>query len=168
EGAPRRMNILHVIPGLTLERGGPTVVVQALTRCLAAAGHRVTVLSTDQGPRRGERPAELAPGVERERLAVRGPDRFAYAPGFRAAVRRRLRDADVVHVHSIFTYPVHAALREAAAAGVPAVLKPCGVLHPYSLRRSRWVKRGYLTLWGGLVRRACAAWHYTSEQEAVA
>jgi glycosyltransferase involved in cell wall biosynthesis len=160
------MRIVHVIPGLTYERGGPTATVQALARCQAAAGHAVVVLTTDQGARHGERFAELAPGVEVERLAVRGPDRLAYAPGFAAAVRRRMRGADVVHAHSLFTYPIHVTLREAATVGMPLVLKPCGLLHPYSLRRSRWIKRVYLSVWGKRVQRACSRWHYTSEQEA--
>jgi glycosyltransferase involved in cell wall biosynthesis len=160
------MRVLHVIPGLTRERGGPTVVLQALTRHQAGAGHAVTVLTTDQGARTGETPVELDGAVEVERLAVVGPNRLAYAPGFAAAMRRRLRETDVVHVHSIFTQPVHAALTEAAAVGVPVILRPCGLLHPYSLRRSRWLKRTYLTVWGNRVRRACTAWHYTSENEA--
>jgi glycosyltransferase involved in cell wall biosynthesis len=162
------MNILHVIPGLTHERGGPTAVVQALTRCQAAAGHTVAVLTTDQGARHGERFAELAPSVEVERLTVRGPDRVAYTPGFAAAICRRMRSANVLHVHSLFTHPIHVTLHEAAASGAPIVLKPCGLLHPYSLRRSRWIKTGYLALWGKRVRRACWRWHYTSEQEAAA
>jgi glycosyltransferase involved in cell wall biosynthesis len=162
------MRILHVIPGLTRERGGPTAVVQALARHQAAAGHDVIVLTTDQGARNGEHAAELAPAVRLERHCVRGPDRLAYAPGFRAAVRGHVHGCDVVHVHSIFTYPVHVALQEAFAAGRPVVLRPCGLLHPYGLRRSRWVKRGYLALWGDMVRRACSVWHYTSDQEAAA
>jgi glycosyltransferase involved in cell wall biosynthesis len=160
------MNILHIIPGLTWERGGPSAVVRALAEHQAKAGHRVSLLTTDQGERHGERPVELAELVEVERHAVWGSDRVAYAPGFASAVKSRLRTSDVVHIHSIFTYPVHAALRAAAAAGVPAVLRPCGLLHPYSLGRSRWQKRAYLALWGRMVRQACSSWHFTSEQEA--
>ena len=159
------MKILHVIPGLTRERGGPPAVVQALARHQAEAGHDVAVLTTDQGVRRGERPLELARRVHVVRLPVRGPDRLAYAPGLRAAARAWERASDVVHVHSLFTYPVYAALSEAVAAGVPVVLRPCGMLHSYSLRHSRWRKRAYLALWGDRVRRACTAWHYTSENE---
>ncbi len=160
------MNILHVIPGLTWERGGPTTVLCALARHQAAAGHRVSVLTTDQGARHGEQPADPGDAVDVERLSVCGPDRVAYAPGFARAVRARLRTSDVVHVHSIFTYPVHAALREALAVGVPAVLRPCGLLHRYGFRRSRWPKRIYLGLRGRMVRRACTAWHFTSANEA--
>ncbi len=160
------MKILHIIPGFTRERGGPTAVVQALVEQQAKAGHRVVVLTTDQGARHGEKPAELHPAAEMVRLTVRGPDRLAYATGLGEATRKALGTCEVVHIHSIFTYPVHVGLREAAARGVPVVLRPCGQLHPYSLGQSRWRKRAYLTLWGGLVRRACTAWHYTSEQEA--
>jgi glycosyltransferase involved in cell wall biosynthesis len=160
------MNILHVIPGLTWERGGPSTVVHALAGHQAEAGHRVCILTTDQGARHGERPVELPGSVEVERRRVWGLDRVAYAPGFARAIRERLRTSEVVHVHSIFTYPVHVALREALAAGVPVVLRPCGQLHPYSLGRSRWQKRAYLAFWGRMVLRACSAWHFTSDQEA--
>jgi glycosyltransferase involved in cell wall biosynthesis len=160
------MNILHVIPGLTLERGGPATSVQALVRHQAVAGHRVHVLTTDQGERHGETPLPLAEGVRLHRVSVFGPDRLAFAPRFAGACRESLKAADVVHVHSIFTYPVHAALRAALRQGVPAALKPCGQLHRYSLRRSALQKRTYLRLWGGMVRQACSLWVYTSRQEA--
>jgi glycosyltransferase involved in cell wall biosynthesis len=159
------MRILHVIPGLTHERGGPSCVVRALLEHQGRAGHDVRLLTTDQGARCGEQAVELGVGCRADRLAVHGPDRLAFAPGFRAACRAALRGVDLVHVHSIFTHPVHAALAEAAACGVPVVLRPCGQLHPYSLNRSRWIKRLYLGAWGRLVRRACTAWHFTSEEE---
>jgi glycosyltransferase involved in cell wall biosynthesis len=162
------MNILHVIPGLTWQRGGPSTVVHALASHQAEAGHRVCILTTDQGARHGERPVEIPESVIVERLHVWGPDRVAYASGFARAVRACLRTSEVVHVHSIFTYPVHVALREALAAGVPVVLRPCGQLHPYSLGRSHWQKRAYLAFWGRMARRACSAWHFTSDQEAYA
>src|SRR5713226_3055135 len=160
------MNILHVIPGLTWERGGPTAVVKALACHQARLGHAVTVLSTDQGARNGEKPIELPEAVALERFKVYGPDRLAFTPGFARAVRSHLRNAEIVHVHSIFTHPVHVALREARARSVPVVLRPCGLLHPYSLGRSRWLKRVYLALWGSRARQATTAWHFTSVNEA--
>src|SRR5262245_931243 len=69
------MKILHVIPGLTHEQGGTAAVAQALARCQAAAGHEVTLLTTDSGVRRGEHPLELPRTVRRFAGCVRGPDR---------------------------------------------------------------------------------------------
>jgi glycosyltransferase involved in cell wall biosynthesis len=140
-------------------------VVEALARNQVSAGHAVTVLTTDQGVRRGEHVADLCDGVNVQRLRTRGPDRLAYTPGFAAAAHACVRGSDVVHIHSIFTYPVHAALRAALAEGVPVVLRPCGQLHRYSLGRSAWRKRLYLALWGRAARKACTAWHYTSDNE---
>lgn len=161
------MKIVHVIPGFTHERGGPSAVLRALASRQAAAGHEVSVLTTDQGARHGERPVDLPATVSVERAAVWGPDRLAFARGFAALVRQKVHGTDVVHVHSVFTHAAHVGIREAATAGVPLVLRPCGHLHRYSLRRSRLAKRLYLALFGRAVRRACSAWHYTSEQEAL-
>lgn len=160
------MHILHVIPGLTVERGGPSTVVRMLANRQARAGLKVSLLTTDQGERAGEHPLELDAGILHTRVNVKGSDRLAYAPGFAKEMRQQLSGCDVVHVHSIFTYPVHTALREALWARVPVVLRPCGILHRYSLKRRHWPKRVYLNLWGGMVERACSAWHYTSENEA--
>jgi glycosyltransferase involved in cell wall biosynthesis len=159
------MRILHIIPGLTYERGGPSSVLQALVRHQAGAGHDVAVLTTDQGARFGETPVKLAEGVAVQCLRVHGPDRLAYAPGFAAAARTQLRSSDVVHLHSLFTHPIHAALRQVLSAGLPAVLRPCGHLHRYSLGRSALRKWAYLACWGRMVRQACSTWHYTSENE---
>src|SRR5262249_49736972 len=150
----------------TRERGGPTAVVEALVREQVRAGHRVTVLTTDQGVRRGETPVILCPGAELVQARVNGPDRLAYAPRLGERLRELLRACTIAHVHSLFTCPVHAALREAVARSVPVILRPCGQLHPYSLRQSNWRKRAYLSMWGKMVRRACTNWHYTSHQEA--
>lgn len=160
------MRILHVIPGLTRERGGPSAVLEGLTRHQARAGHAVAVLTTNQGLRHGEQAVALDDSVEVERIEVRGSDRWAFAPGFARSLRAHMRSSDLVHIHSIFNYPAHVALREALAVQVPTVFRPCGQLHRYSLRRSRWRKWAYLKLWGRMVRRACGAWHYTSENEA--
>jgi glycosyltransferase involved in cell wall biosynthesis len=160
------MKILHVIPSLAWERGGPSAVVRALTRHQAEDGHRVSILTTDQGVRRGQKPIDLGPSVSIRQLKVFGPDRVAFAPGFAQAARAELQGADVVHIHSIFTNPVHVALREARQLNVPTILRPCGQLHRYSLQRSSWQKWTYLKIWGGMVRSSCCAWHYTSDNEA--
>jgi glycosyltransferase involved in cell wall biosynthesis len=160
------LRILHVIPGFTLERGGPPTVVHALARAQANAGHRVEVLCTNQGSRHGEQQLTLPEHIRLRLVNVLGPDRLAFAPRFTEVCRDALRTTDVMHVHSIFTYPIHIALREALARKVPIVVRPCGLLHRYSLRRSAWQKWAYLRLWGKRARRACTLWHYTSSQEA--
>ena len=160
------MRILHIIPGLTVERGGPSTVLDALTRHQVRAGHAVSVLTTDQGARHGERSLQLDSRVVVLRCRVAGPDRVAYAPGLRRAAQGLLRRADVLHLHSIFTYPIHAALSEAQRASVPVILRPCGLLHQYSLKRTHLAKSLYLGWKGRTISETVAAWHYTSPNEA--
>lgn len=160
------MRILHVIPGLTWERGGPSTVLHALASYQAADGHEVSVVATDQWARHGEQLVELPEGVHFHQAKVWGPDRLSFAPGIVEQLRRSLGICDVVHAHSLFTYPIHIAVREAMASHVPLILRPCGQLHRYSLERSRIKKQVYLRLFGKRLRSGVAAWHYTSEQEA--
>ena len=159
------MKIVHVIPGLTRERGGTTAIVEGLVREQVAT-HEVTVLTTDQGARNGEQASTLADGVRLVRSEVRGPDRWSYSPEFAALAARELAACDLVQVHTIFTYPSHVALRTAHRLGRPVVLTPAGVLHPYSLQKSRLIKAAYLARYGASIRRAVSAWHYASQAEA--
>ena len=160
------MKILHVIPGLTYERGGPSTVVEALVRRQSESGHEVAVLTTLPAKRHKEHPVKLPDSITAEWVAEAGPTRLSYAPGFAERIRPWLRRSEIVHVHSVFNYVSHVALREAAAASVPLVLRPCGLLHAYSMQRSALRKRIYLKMRGQMVRRACKAWHYTSQREA--
>lgn len=160
------MKILHVIPGITHERGGPSTVLAALCRNQAKGGHVLTVLTTDQGIRNGEKPVLLDSSVQVEQSKVMGPDRLAYAPGLPKIARRLIPYQDIIHIHSVFTYPVHICLREALNQHIPVVVRPCGHLHRYSLRQSPWRKKVYLRCWGRMVRRACTSWHFTSLDEA--
>lgn len=159
------MKILHVVSGLTVERGGPSVALTNLADRQAAAGHMVAVLTTDQGTRHGERLLSFSQPVDFHQVRVLGPDRIAFSPRFVDVCRRLLYGVDIVHIHEVFTYPVHAALREALKVGVPVVLKPCGQLHRHCLKRSAWKKAPYLRLAGKPLRRV-SAWHYCSAQEA--
>lgn len=103
--------------------------------------------------------------VELRRASVQGPDRVAYAPRWHAMAAACLKWTDVVHLHSLFTYPIHSALRLATQLGVLTILRPCGLLHPYSVGKSRWIKLPYLLKYGSLLSRV-SAWHYTSDAEA--
>lgn len=160
------MKLLQLVPGLTDERGGVSAVVKSLSAELANRGHEVTVLTTDQGTRAGERKTTLESRVRRVTVPVIGPDRLALSPGFARACRLELERADVVHVHSLFTYPVHIALRLCSRRAKPVVLSPHGMLHPYSLKHRRLAKRLYLASLRPALSGLRPVWHYTSYAEA--
>ena len=67
-----------------------------------------------------------------------GPRLFGYAPGLAAALERW--NADILHVHGIWTYPSVVAPRWSRGTR-PYLVSPHGLLKPWALRNSRWKKR---------------------------
>jgi len=71
--------------------------------------------------------------------AVRGPRRFSYSPRLVAGLGEL--SPYLVHLHGIWQYPAVAALRWARRTGRPLIVSPHGMLEPWSLQRSKWIKR---------------------------
>jgi len=167
------VKILHVLPAYlpAVRYGGPVIAVHALCRELAARGHTVDVMTTDiDGPGVSDVPAGAA--VWRDGVKVRyfsSPvlRRLFYAPAMAKALRRDIASFDVVHLHTLYSWPTWAAARAARARQAPYVLSPRGMLVKELIRRrSRLVK----SLWIAAVERrtiaGAAALHATSQLEA--
>jgi glycosyltransferase involved in cell wall biosynthesis len=159
------MNILHVVAGLPPTGGGIAETVPRLAAATARLGHRVTIatIAGNDTPTAAA-DAAAAAGVEIMRFHPSAPH-FLY---FSREMSRRLPElvarADVVHVHSQWTFPVWWAAQCAIEAGKPFVMSPHGCLAPVALTRSAWKKR-----LAGLLDRRClrqaAAIHATSDAE---
>jgi len=167
------MKLLHVVPTYVpaYRHGGPVVSVHGLCRSLAERGHQVTVFTTDvHGSGRLDVPLG-APvdrdGVETLYFPVGSPRRLYRSPAMGRALGARMKEFDLVHLHSIFLWPTSAAARVAGRAGVPYLLAPRGMLV-----RELFTERGRLrkTLWLSLVERRtierAAALHVTTRLEA--
>ncbi len=90
---------------------------------------------------------------------------LAWRPGLARAVRAAVRGAAVVHVHALWEEVQHQAARAARRLGRPYVVRPCGMLDPWSLGQSSLKKRLYL--WWRLRRHLdrAAALHFTTPIE---
>lgn len=161
-----RLKVLHVLPTLDPRLGGPSSAVRGMSRSLAAAGLDVMIASTTTGE---QWQAEGVPTFQ-ARVAIPRllPSSFYYAPELARWMERRIRDFDVVHVHTVFNFPSALACRLAKRHRVPYVVRPCGILDPWSLAQGRLKKR----LWMRLIERAnlegAAAIHFTCEEERLA
>src|SRR5262249_21577111 len=83
------------------------------------------------------------------------------------ALRERVSDFDILHLHSVFLWPTLAAARAARQARVPYVLAPRGMLIANLIRRkSRLVKSTWVMLFERANIEQAAAVHVTSEMEA--
>lgn len=159
----RRLRVLHVIPSLAAEDGGPSRAMLEIERGLAASGIEVTTLTTvarSDGP--------LPPPPERVRRIYlrRRAALYKTAPGLVPLLPSLLRRHDVVHVHALFSFAPNVAALQARAFRVPYVVRPLGTLARYGLAARRpALKRLSLACLEGPLLRGAAAVHFTSAAE---
>ena len=155
------MKVLHVIPSLSGLRGGPTFVVKTLASRQANAGMEVHVATTDDDDW-GRQDVPLGKPVMAEGVTYwyfgRSTRTYQTSIGLTSWLLRNTADFDLVHIHSLFTYPATAAAAIAHRRSVPYIIRPLGVLNRWGLGSGRcWVKRLSIRLIeSGILRRAAA------------
>jgi glycosyltransferase involved in cell wall biosynthesis len=165
------MRILHVVPTYlpATRYGGPIYAVHGLAKALVAAGHEVTVFTTNvDGDSVSDVPLDVP--VERDGVVVRyfaSPlPRLYWSPSMRNALRRDAGHFDVVHLHSVFLWTTLAGATAARRAHVPYMISPRGMLVPELIRRrSRLVKTSWIRFVERRNFRHAAAIHFTSRRE---
>ena len=159
------LNILHVIPGMAAQIGGPPAVCAGLAAALAARGHAVTVATLNEG----DLPiVPLDPRVRFERFAPDGPtpDRYAASRALDRWLNENVSRFNVAHLHSIWQFPTFAAARACWRRKVPYFVLLNGMLDQYSVnQRSRHLKRAYWLYRERRVEGRAAAIHCLNEAE---
>jgi glycosyltransferase involved in cell wall biosynthesis len=162
------VRVIHVINSIARTRGGPTEVVLRLSQALARRGLEVEIVATRADLDGGEE-AETRrrlDGVELTLVGVAGPRKVELAPALVPVLLPRLRRADVVHVHTVFTYPVAVAPVLCRVMRVPYVIRPAGTLDAACIAsRSERTKRLALALVGRRNLLRAAAVQATSAHE---
>jgi len=153
------MKILHVIRDLSPLTGGPVAALQGLRAKQRQSGHEVSIVSTDFG---------LSPTVTRVEdvelySCTFGPWRFA--PKLQGLLSKKLAWCDVVHIHMLWEYPTLLAAAMARRMGKPFLLRPCGMLDPWSLRQHWFRKRLYLFLFAKTLFSPPCRLHFTTREE---
>jgi glycosyltransferase involved in cell wall biosynthesis len=93
-------------------------------------------------------------------------ERWKYSHGLGTWLARHAADYDLLHVHSVWNYPIAATCRAARRASVPVILRPCGMLSEYSRQRSSWQKALYWRLIEHRNLIGVRCFHATSRAEA--
>lgn len=140
------MRVLHVISSIDPKAGGPAAALAGLVSAQAAVGLQVSVLASWTP----EANLDAAENLRRKGVDVRliGPCRgpFRSHPDIAPASAQTVAQADVVHIHALWEEVQHQAARAARRQKVPYIIRPCGMLDPWSLAQSRWKKKIYM-LW---------------------
>jgi glycosyltransferase involved in cell wall biosynthesis len=166
------MRLVHVVPTYlpATRYGGPILAVHGLCRALAARGHEVDVFTTSiDGPQDSAVPHNAPVNLEGVRVryfASPALRRLSYAPALSNALRREIKSADVVHLHSVFLWPTWQAARIARGASVPYVISPRGILvKKLVASRNRLVKSAWIALIERSNLERASAIHATSDLE---
>lgn len=146
------LKILHIIPVYepAWGAGGVVRVVSQLCRGLAKLGLDVTVYATDFGAGRKlpvpvDREVELG-GVKVWYFKTDFFHKFAYSRTLRAALRRHIKEFDLVIFSTFWCYPGIPAGMEIRKRGVPYIMFPGGSLSDYALARKRFKKKLFFKL----------------------
>lgn len=165
------LKILHVTPSYVpaWRYGGPIVSVHGLCRALVERGHQVSVFTTTAD---GDADLDVPVGVARDvdgvqvtYFACDGLRRLYWSSGLRRALGA-VGSFDAVHAHACFLMPPTWAARTAAAAGVPYLFSPRGMLvRKLIASRNPWIKRAWIRLFDQHSLHRAAFVHVTSERE---
>jgi glycosyltransferase involved in cell wall biosynthesis len=146
--------------------GGPAFALLGLASAQTLVEAEVVVIS---GYRAGDDPALsnklIAAGVK---VKIVGPcvGPLKWSPDMRKEVESAVRWAEIVHIHGIWEQILHVACRASISASTPYIIRPCGMLDPWSLSQSRLRKKVMLNWRVGRNMKNAAAFHFTTQTEA--
>lgn len=162
------MRILHYHRNILLSRGGIVRSVLDLCGALAARGHDVTLVTPDDRdvPEAWTRGSGRAPGVPTVvRITQPKVPGGLFAPGQLAPLRPLAQQADVLHLHGLWTASNAQVARLARREGLRYVLSLHGMLDDFSLSVKPLKKKLFLMTSGGVLLRNAAEVHCASVQE---
>ena len=169
----RALNILQIVPSISLVYGGPSQMVRGLSSALARQDARVTVLTTDSNGDEGQAPLDVPLNQPVETDGYRtlyfrcAPfRRYKFSLPLLQWLSRHGKDYDIAHIHALFSPVTSVAATVARSQKLPYILRPLGTLDPADLAKKKQVKRLYATLLERPNLKGAAALHFTSQQEA--
>lgn len=159
------MKLIYTVPHVYDEASGPSYSVPRLARELALIGHEVRLASL------GAVSSNAIDGGYRHdvyRQDFQGLPvlaRLAFSEGLRAALTRDVREADLVHNHSLWLMPNVYPGWAASSAKRPLIVSPRGTLASAALSVSSFRKQIFWALAQARAVRGAAVLHATSERE---
>lgn len=165
QAGSRDLNVLHAIPSVAWEHGGPS---QSLTGLLNA----MSALNTGQihlACGRAVREPQLSNLINRLDIAYLNRRFWCPAPNSVSQVGAALEKVDIVHVHSYWNGFASVMIELARRRKKPVILSPRGCLQPDAMRRSSGrLKRAFGMLCAKRQLGNVTGFHFQTEAEAQA
>lgn len=143
------MKLLHVIPSLAKEKGGPTQILLEVVKALQDKGCEAEIVTTnDNGSDVLDVP--LYQRVQYEHVPVWFLPRiflpmkeFIFSTALTSWLRQHLNEYDLIHTHYLFSYAPTCAAALARRQKIPYIATPYGMLTPWALNHRRLKKQIY-------------------------
>lgn len=169
----KALNVLQIVPSISLVYGGPSQMVRGLSGALARQGANVTVLTTDSNGDQGQAPLDVplnrpveTDGYHTLYFRCSPFQRYKFSLQLLQWLNRHGAEYDIAHIHALFSPVSSMAATVARRQQLPYILRPLGTLDPADLAKKKQVKQIYAALLERPNIQGAAALHFTSEQEA--
>ena len=164
------MKVLHVIPSLAKEKGGPTQISLDLIRALNDCGIEAEIATTnDNGS--GLLNVPLFEKIDYEGVPVWFLPRFAmplkeflFSPALTRWLWQHLGNYQLIHTHYLFSYAPTAAAAIARWYNLPYIVTPYGMLTSWALNHQRGKKLVYSLIERHNFRHAVGAYCATKDE----
>lgn len=169
------MRVLHITPSVGPSRGGTSEAILGMVSTLNNQGISVDIATTDDnGEERlcvpyetrtkfHEAPTYFFRRFSPSHALVRD---YAFSLAFTHWLWKNINNYDLIHIHSLFSYPATVSMWLARSRGIPYINHPHGMLCDWSLQQSSQKKKSYLKLFEYANLNRSKALILTSNQEA--
>ncbi|MCX5914042.1 MAG: glycosyltransferase [Deltaproteobacteria bacterium] len=148
------MRILHIVPSLAPETGGPAISVLRICSATAMAGNEVNVFSTGWPKDRSAIPGHILEHYSKYLTIKLFPtepspfkSRLPHSPLLVTAVARELNNFDMIVSHSLWNPLITFSMAQLRKANVIYCVMPHGMLDPLVFQRNSWKKVPWAFLW---------------------
>lgn len=141
------MKILHIIPVLSQNYGGPVTVLYQLTKELSKYNHSVTILTSDLGFDKNLSKKFEDSGITIIPVhAVFNIGLYIYTPSVKKWIIANLKSFDIIHMHTFRSYQNSIVSEYAEHFKIPYVVQAHGSVLPFF--EKQYLKKMYDFIWG--------------------
>lgn len=166
------MRVLHIVPSYypAFKYGGPIESVYLLNKALLKKGIIVDVLTTNAGI---EERSDIPPnkwlnidGVKVKYFPYYFYEYYSFSPELFISAMEQVSNYDLVHITSLWCFPVLAGSIASVFSKKPFIISPRGMLYEEAINvKSKHIKKLYFHLIAKHYLKRAAAIHYTTGDE---